>query len=156
MSSTCNCIPQIYMDVMDYPYIKNLMGPLWNFARGLNGPHKIGELIMYFNGGTLQILLGTLGNSNGWSQQKMFTESPVCTYLSDYKIFININIFYKKDSSNSILVYMAIWCLIGTNILGTDTMATSHVWFKTDLDKYGHCLAENDILIGDWKGENIE
>ena len=44
-------------------------------------PTKIGELVMYFNGGTLQILLGALGNSNGGagapdSQQKLFIESP--------------------------------------------------------------------------------
>ena len=44
---------------------ENPMGPLWNFAWGPNGPPKIGELVMYFNGGTLQILLGALGNSNG-------------------------------------------------------------------------------------------
>ena len=41
------------------------MGPLWNFAWEPNGPSKIGELVMYFNGGTLQILLGALRNSNG-------------------------------------------------------------------------------------------
>ena len=44
---------------------ENPMGPLCNFTRGPNGPPKIGELVMYFNGGTLQILLGALGNSNG-------------------------------------------------------------------------------------------
>ena len=40
---------------------------------------QIGELVMYFNGGTLQILLGALGNSNCGApdpQQKMSTESP--------------------------------------------------------------------------------
>ena len=30
-----------------------------------NGPPIIGELVMYFNGGTLQILLGDLENSSG-------------------------------------------------------------------------------------------
>ena len=37
------------------------MGPLWNFAWGSKWPPKIGELVVYFNGGTLQILLGALG-----------------------------------------------------------------------------------------------
>ena len=41
------------------------MEPLWNFAWGPNGPPKIQELVMYFNGWTLQILLRALGNSNG-------------------------------------------------------------------------------------------
>ena len=56
------------------------MGPLWNFAWGPSVPPKIGELVMYFNGGTLQILLESLGNPNGGSpgpSTKMSTESPV-------------------------------------------------------------------------------
>ena len=62
-------------------------GLLWNFAWELNAPPpppppQIGELVMFFNGGTLQILLGALGNSNGGgprpSTKNVYPEPWIC------------------------------------------------------------------------------
>ena len=56
-------------------------GTLMKFCLRAQYTPKIGELVMYFNGGTLlQILLGALGNSNGGSPRpstQMSTESPL-------------------------------------------------------------------------------
>ena len=44
--------------------LKIQWGPCEILPEGPMDPPKIEELVMYFNGGTLQILLGALGNSN--------------------------------------------------------------------------------------------
>ena len=75
------------------------MGPLWNFAWGPNGPPKIGELVMYFKGGTVQVLLEALGNSNGGSpgpSTKMSAESPVMIVFD--MIFRAVNILSYRLS----------------------------------------------------------
>ena len=77
-----------------------------NHIHLLHLPPKIGEMIMYFNGGTLQILLGALGNSNGGSpgpSTKMSIESPLMIVFDMLFRAVNIisyrlSIWYSRYS----------------------------------------------------------